>query len=917
MQLRDYQREAVDSLYSYFAEHDGNPLLVLPTGAGKSVIQAAFQREVMARWPDQRILLLTHVRELIQQNAAKLLELWPSAPLGMYAASLKKREGFMPVVMASIQSVHNKADVLGRFDLIIIDECHLVPRTGTTMYRRFLDAMRELNPAVKIIGMSATPFRLDSGYLHKGKDRIFTDIAYEVPIRQLIDGGYLCNVITKGALRKINTDGVRTRAGEFVTADLETAVHADGLTEAAIAEILRYGEDRQAWLVFCPSVAHAQEVADLLNQHVPTACLHGGTPREEREDIVAGIRSGALRCVTNCDVLTTGFDAPVVDLIAFLRPTQSAALYIQMCLDSKTEILTKSGWKGIGQISKGDQVAALDLTSGLGAWSKVLNTVDRETVSAERFVSISTNRLDLRVTDMHDMVFASRTNRGGYSEWKKQPALELASRKHMYRIPSAVQIDAKGVPLTDHELRFLGLFMTDGSLNKATNAVVLYQSERYPEVLRMIRATLKGCGFKYGEHIRSNDVAFGKRRKYPMHLFTISKGRSRGRDKHLRGWGNLEPYLSKDFAEPLLDCTKEQTRILLEAVNAGDGVKSAAYWTRRGYSVSTGNRLFADRLQMLCVLNGFSANVVTQTAGRVAPIIYVHISPHAFRAVGGAGDKDRGSLAAEPESRERVWCVETEHGTILTRRNGKVAVMGNCGRGMRTAPGKTDCLVLDFAGNVQRHGPIDAVEVSDKRKAAGEAGEKLTRNMGKECPRCQAVVSIFARECGDCGHIWPAVETPKHDATAHSGAILTSQIAPEWVAVKDVFYRRHQKPGKPDSMRVDYQCGLIVHSEWVCVEHEGYARQRAEAWYSQRGLPCPPTVTEALNGRHRYPKPDRVRVRRSGKYTEVVAVDVARVVVSAMAPGIREDASGGDAQLRDVRRDGQRDMRSLERTTAG
>ncbi|MFM2054710.1 MAG: Salicola phage CGphi29, partial [Pseudomonadota bacterium] len=126
MNLRLYQRQAIDSLMDWFrANPTGNPMLVLPTGAGKSVVLAMLIREALEQWPATRVLLLTHVKELIQQNAAKMLSVWPQAPLGIYSAGLGRRDTYRQIIFAGIQSVHNKAMHLGAFDLIIIDECHL------------------------------------------------------------------------------------------------------------------------------------------------------------------------------------------------------------------------------------------------------------------------------------------------------------------------------------------------------------------------------------------------------------------------------------------------------------------------------------------------------------------------------------------------------------------------------------------------------------------------------------------------------------------------------------------------------------------------------------------------------------------------------------------------------------------------
>lgn len=331
MELRDYQRESVDAIYRYFEESDGNPLIVSPTASGKSYMMASFIHEVLEAWPDQRILILTHVKELIQQNYSELVEHWPLAPAGIYSAGLRRRDADAQVLFAGIQSIHSRGNELGAFDLILIDECHLAPRKSDTMYRRFLNDMLTLNEHIKIIGFTATHYRLDSGLLTEGDDRIFTDIAYEIPVKQLVDEGYLAPLTTKATDTRLDVSGVHMRGGEFIHSELQEAVDKDDVNLAAVREIMRYGRDRNSWLVFCTGVMHAEKIQDLLrNYGVKAETVTGSTNLMEREFILQSFKNGDIQAVTNCDILTTGFNHPGVDLLAILRPTQSTGLYVQM-----------------------------------------------------------------------------------------------------------------------------------------------------------------------------------------------------------------------------------------------------------------------------------------------------------------------------------------------------------------------------------------------------------------------------------------------------------------------------------------------------------------------------------------------------------------------------------------------------------
>ena len=330
--LRDYQRASIDAIYQHFDNHADNPLIVIPTGGGKAPVLSTFIREALEAWPDIRILQLVHVKELVSQNHETMMQVMPHVNASVCSASLKKRDIDGQVIFASIQSIYKKGFDLGKIDLCIVDEAHLIPHKSEGMYRRLLDDLTLANPYMKVIGYTATPFRESSGRLDQGDNRIFGRIAYEIGIADLIKNGYLSPLIHKGMHTKIDVSGVKTRAGEFVRADLAAAADQEAITESAVDEMIEYGHDRKAWLAFGASVAHAEHIRDAIRRRGYTAeMVHGGTPASERDDIIQRFKDGEIRCLTNCDVLTTGFNVPHVDLLAVIRPTKSAGLWVQIC----------------------------------------------------------------------------------------------------------------------------------------------------------------------------------------------------------------------------------------------------------------------------------------------------------------------------------------------------------------------------------------------------------------------------------------------------------------------------------------------------------------------------------------------------------------------------------------------------------
>ena len=331
MQLRPYQQKAIDALFAYFDHNKtGNPCLVLPTGAGKSHIIAAFVKHAVKSWPDTRVLMLTHVKELIEQNAEKMRQHWPNAPLGIYSASLNRRH-IDQITFGGVQSLRNRAAQIGHVDLVIVDECHLISHKDEGAYRSLIADLTTINPRLRVIGLTATPFRLGHGYIHVGDDVLFNALVEPVTIEELINDGYLAPLRSKLTAVKLSTDGVHRRGGEFIESELQAAVNKPELNHGIVSEVIKRGADRKSWLFFCTGIEHAQAITDELRQHDITAeCVTGDTPQGQRADILKQFKSGDIQAVVNVSVLTTGFDAPNIDLIAMLRPTESPALYIQM-----------------------------------------------------------------------------------------------------------------------------------------------------------------------------------------------------------------------------------------------------------------------------------------------------------------------------------------------------------------------------------------------------------------------------------------------------------------------------------------------------------------------------------------------------------------------------------------------------------
>jgi DNA repair protein RadD len=339
MELRPYQQAAVDAVYDYLRQHDDNPAIVLPTAGGKSWVIAQVAKDAVARWGG-RVLVLAHVKELLQQNADKIRRLCPELNVGLYSAGLNRRDTDHSVIVAGIQSVYKRACELDAFDLIVVDESHLIPPDGEGMYRQFLADAKVVNPRVRTIGLTATPFRLKSGMIC-GPENILNAVCFEVGVKELIRDGYLCPLVTKAGREKADTEQLHVRAGEFVADEVEQLMDQDQLVESACQEIVEQTRDRHACLIFASGVKHAQHIQRVFRGKHGLECgfVCGQTPAGERAELIARFRAepsdglferATLKYMVNIGVLTTGFDCPRIDCVAILRPTMSPGLFYQL-----------------------------------------------------------------------------------------------------------------------------------------------------------------------------------------------------------------------------------------------------------------------------------------------------------------------------------------------------------------------------------------------------------------------------------------------------------------------------------------------------------------------------------------------------------------------------------------------------------
>jgi DNA repair protein RadD len=333
MQPRYYQEDAIQSVFNYFERgNTGNPLVCMPTGTGKSGVIAWFIQRVLGHWPDQRIIVLTHVKELIQNNADTLKRIWPYAPVGIYSSGLKQKNTGASVIFGGVQSVVSNVAAFGHRDLLLIDEAHLLGPSAESSYGKVIEGLKAINPHLKVIGLTATPYRTGTGPLTEAG--LFTDVCYDITgfraFLKLIDEGYLVEPVSKRTVAKIDLSNVGISNGDYNIGQLEDAMDTQDLNYQVCKEMIQYGADRHSWLVFASGVKHAEHIAQLLRSFGISTVAVYSKMGDGRDKAISDFKSGRLRCIVNNNVLTTGFDHPATDFIGMLRPTMSTGLWVQM-----------------------------------------------------------------------------------------------------------------------------------------------------------------------------------------------------------------------------------------------------------------------------------------------------------------------------------------------------------------------------------------------------------------------------------------------------------------------------------------------------------------------------------------------------------------------------------------------------------
>ena len=779
--LRPYQQDAVDAVYRYLRDHDDNPVVVIPTAGGKTPILATICRDAVQKW-NGRVLVIAHVKELLQQSADKLRLVCPDVKFGIYSAGLKRRDTDQAVIVAGIQSIYKRACELDAFDLVIIDEC--VPE-GTLI---------------------ATP-------------------TGPVPIELIRASDSVLNATGTGQV-------LATSARP--ASDLVNLEFSDGTTLTCTSRHPIFTD--QGWVN-----AGTLELGAVAYGIEDVRALWEGVPTLEQD------------AVQRTD---PGYEGASLEKATFLLKIllqEAQQPNVAACGATEGQQTTPRDWTSTGD-ARGKWLPARNFSTGASQCAGVFVGSGVGGSNAQT----PEGRLANSLQDRLGKPGADGSNRNRWPLPRFPRAQITGSSQDQISCGKRVE----GV--THHQCtspRVVYNLHVSGHPSYFANGVLVHNCHMIPPEgegmyrqflaeaqvvnphLRVIGLTATPYRLKSGlicspdNFLNAVCYEVGVRELivggYLCPLVTKSgSAKADTQSLHIRGGefiaGEVEDLMdSEELVEAACDEIVERTRDRNSVLIFASGIRHGRHVQRilsEKHEIEcgfvSGETPSAERDELLARFRGQADGLFDRK-----PLKYlcnINVLTTGFDA-------------------PNIDCVAMLRPTLSPGLYYQMV-----GRGFRLHPGKQNCLVLDYGGNVLRHGPVDQIRIKDR------PGDGSGVAPAKECPECHSLIAAGYATCPDCGFVFPPPDRNQHDAKASNAGILSGEVTDTEFEVLDVFYSVHRKRDAPEeapkTMRVEYQLGMsYLVSEWICFEHTGYARRKAEKWWKERSPdPVPDTAERAV-----------------------------------------------------------------------
>ena len=792
MDLRPYQAEAVESIFREWGSGRRRTLLCMATGTGKTICIAKVAERVASH--GGRTLVLAHRGELLDQARDKI-----ASATGLACSVERAQESSLgtweSVTVGSVQTLmrDQRLEALApdRFDCVIVDEAH---HSASASYRKILDHFD-----ADVLGVTATPDRADRQDLGK----VFDSLAYEYGLAQAVRDGYLCPIKAQTIPLDIDISSVSTQSGDYAAGELGDAL---GPYLDAIADEMAAACEGKRTVVFLPLVSTAKRFRDLLEERGLRAAEVDGKS-EDRAEVLAAFDEGRYDVLCNSMLL---------------------------CLDEQTEILTIRGFVGPDEIREDDLVANWNF-DGSVFFEKPHEIVRRPLGLDEHMTSIDSRTINLRVTNTHRMIVSCGANRSG---WKKVPAEELRNGHLLPTCGVAEPLDVQ-MPtppyerlthkrvesgelrythpseLTLDECRFIGFFLAEGSITHLHSGGLEYKvcqvRDKNPAIVKWFDDVVKSTGFNVVVKERNRRYHLEPKREGVVKYWSFCRGTGHGTQAR-NGLFRIEPYLDHDGCHLFWGLNERQFDALIEGFWYGDGFHGdASNGIPTSITIRGCYRKLFDLWSAIGSVRGWRCAMYERPQKDPE-----HATQYEMRLVKNKplNISYKTEVVQEDYRPENVWCVRTTSKNIITRRNGRVVVMGNTegwdcpsvdcivvlrptksrslytqmiGRGTRLYPGKDHLLLLDFLWLTGRHELCRPASIVAR---TGEIAAKMTESIAED---------------GGPVDILEAEEQGERDVRAEREAALAAELAAQ----------RHKKAKLVDPLQYEMSISDMDLADYV------------------------------------------------------------------------------------------------------
>lgn len=757
IQLRDYQRDVVSRIYKAWSDGAQNVAAVCPTGAGKSLITS--QIVLDQHKAGRRQVVLAHRNELVGQMSMHIARrgikhriIGSRSTIAQVISEHRREFGGVSFVnpdadcsVGSVQTVLSREAELrqwaAQIDDWTVDEFHHTLKNNQhgRCVAMFTNA--------KGLGVTATPQRADGMGLGRHADGLADEMIVGPTMRWLIDQGNLSDyeIAVPDSDFSIDDEQVAP-SGDWSTKKMREASKRSHIVGDVVQEYLRRSPGQRG-LCFATDVETAGEISAKFNQSgVRAAAVSAKTPPETRAEYIRRFRDGRLDMMVNVDLFGEGFD----------------------CLDTETEILTPSGWKNWHEAYGQTQCYAWNPETTHIELADIQTWGIRPLKEGERMWHVKSQHADICVSENH-RIFYRKKNHLLEDGMGKDVHVRTAAELHMNRRPFAVplsgEMDFDGVPLSDDEISIVAWYLTDGWLQKNNKCLCIAQTK--PEGVQEITGILERLGWNYRTRVRPPAKNSYKSTK-PSVEFSIEKG---------QGWSHLSRFFVKDVCSDLHQMTRRQFKIFWESLLDGDGSRQG----NRSGTLTCARKTQVDAYMQMAVLRGFavmhgnyrSDNDVLIYSLRVRDEKWLRMVPK---------DQRGAKFTLKAPKNGVVWCVQNSMGTLITRRRGKVVILGNCpaasvvimarptaslgvylqqfGRALRIDPANPNKvgLVIDHVSNWKRHGLPDKPHAwtLDRREKRAKKEPDPDDMPLTACRECSRPYERALPACPYCGAVPPA-----------------------------------------------------------------------------------------------------------------------------------------------------------------